>query len=304
MEFSKELFVKESYEPDSQDVEEKSITYWQNVWIRFKRNKMAIGSLAIIIFMILGCIIIPIVSPYTISEQNLNAVNQGMFKDGHIFGTDSFGRDLFVRVWYGTRISLIIAFSAVAINLIIGVIYGGISGYLGGKTDEVMMRIVDVVISIPHLIIVMLLMVILKPGMVTIILAYATVGWTGMARVVRGQVLHLKELDYVVASRLLGSGALRIIIKDLFPNAMGVIMVHLALTIPRAIFTEAFLSYIGLGVQIPLASLGTLVTGGSAAFRLYPHVIVIPALFMCILMLAFNVFSDSLRNIIDPKMRR
>lgn len=175
---------------------------------------------------------------------------------------------------------------------------------MGGRTDEVMMRLVDIMIAIPQLIIVMLLMIVLKPGITTIIIAYATVGWTGMARLVRGQVIKLKNSEYVLASQLLGASTARIILKDLLPNTIGVIIVNLTLTIPNAIFTEAFLSYIGLGVQIPLASLGTLVSYGSSSFRLYPHLLIVPASFMCALMLAFNLLGDSLRDIVDPKMKK
>lgn len=258
----------------------------------------------ILCLLVAGAVIVPMVSPYEVSDQDILHINQGFFSEGHIFGTDNMGRDLWTRVWYGTRISLTIAFSAVVISLLIGALYGGISGYFGGTVDNIMMRIVDVIISIPYMIVVILLMVVMKPGMTTLIIAYATVGWTDMARLVRGQVIRLKEQEYVLASRVLGAAPWYVILKDLLPNTMGTILVELTLTIPGAIFTEAFLSYIGLGVQIPLASLGTLASDGIKVFQLYPHQLILPAVFLCVTMLTFNLFGDILRDVLDPRMRR
>lgn len=281
-----------------------SISYSQDVWRRFKENKIGKTCVIVLLLLILAAIFVPIFSPYTISEQNLLNMNLSFMQKGHLLGTDNLGRDVFTRVCYGTRISLLIALAAVVIGLFVGAIYGGVSGYLGGNIDNIMMRFVDIVISIPYMIIVILLMVALKPGVSTIVIAYATVGWTDMARLVRGQVIKLKESEYVLASRILGADPWYIISKDLLPNTMSIIIVNLTLTIPGAIFTEAFLSYIGLGVQIPLASLGTLASEGVKSMQLYPHLLIVPAVVLCITMLTFNLLGDALRDILDPKLRR
>ncbi|WP_218619271.1 ABC transporter permease [Paenibacillus sp. P46E] len=277
--------------------------YWKDIFGRLRKSKVGMACLFILLLLVSGAVLIPMLSQFSIADQDLTRTNLGLLTDGHIFGTDKLGRDVFVRVWYGTRISLTIAFSAVLIDLVVGLIYGGVSGYFGGKLDELMMRVLDVVVAIPYLIIVILLMIVLQPGVTTIIIAYATVGWTGMARLVRGQVIQLKEREYVLASRLLGAGAWRIILRGLIPNTLGIVIVNLTLTIPSAIFTEAFLSYIGLGVQIPLASLGTLASEGTASLQTYPELLFVPALFLCITMLTFNLLGDTLRDLIDPKYR-
>jgi oligopeptide transport system permease protein len=288
----------------SQSIIRPGMSFWQDAIRRFKTNKIAFACLIYLVIMVIGCLIIPILSKYSISDQDLENTYAGFFKAGHWFGTDVLGRDVFVRVWFGTRISLFIAVTAVFVDLIIGVLYGGISGYFGGKIDNMMMRILEIIIGIPILIVVILLMVVLKPGVVNIIVAYATVGWTGMARLVRGQVIQLKEQEYVLAAKVLGSNSWRIILKHLLPNVLGVIIVNVTLTIPSAIFTEAFLSYIGLGVQIPLASLGTLASDGTASFQMYPHLLLIPAMFICLTMLSFNLLGDALRDVLDPRLRK
>lgn len=288
----------------SQSIVRPSMSFWQDAWRRFKMNKVAIGCMFYLVAITLLSIIIPEISRFKVSDQDLEHTYVGLFQAGHWFGTDELGRDLFVRVWFGVRISLFIAITAAFIDFIIGVIYGGISGYFGGKVDDIMMRIVEIINGIPYLIIVILLMVVLKPGLVTIIIAYATVGWTGMARLVRGQVLQLKEQEYVLAAKVLGANSTRIILKHLMPNVLGVIIVSMTLTIPSAIFTEAFLSYIGLGVQIPLASLGTLASDGVANFRTYPWLLFIPAALISSTMLSFNLLGDALRDVLDPKLRK
>lgn len=298
------LFETIGVETAEEDAQSKSLSYGQDVLRRLKMNRTVVSCSVIIVLLILGSLLVPLFSPYSISAQDLEHVNVGFFSAGHLFGTDNLGRDLFVRVWFGTRISLTIAFASVLIDLLIGMLYGGIAGYFGGKVDEAMMRFVDIMIAIPYLIIVILLMIVLSPGVSTIIIAYATVGWTGMARLVRGQIVKLRENEYVLASRLLGASAWRVISKHLLPNTLGVVVVNLTLTIPSAIFTEAFLSYIGLGVQIPLASLGTLASDGTQSFLLYPSQMIVPAVFLCITMLTFNLLGDSLRDIIDPKLRK
>jgi len=211
---------------------------------------------------------------------------------------------MFARIWYGAKISLFIGIAAAIIDLVIGVIWGGISGYKGGRVDEVMMRIADVLYGIPYLLLVILLMVVLGQGLGTMILAMSITGWINMARITRGQVLSLKNQEYILASRTLGASLTRIMGKHLIPNAMGPILVTLTLTIPNAIFTEAFLSYLGLGLTPPLASWGTMANDGIAAMSYYPWRVFFPALFICLTIFAFNVIGDGIRDALDPRLRK
>ena len=258
-----------------------SVTYWKDAIGRLKKNRVAMVCLCIIILLILSCVIIPWVTPFDSREQHLSCSNKGFFfscvderYEGqnlvHVFGTDRLGRDLLVRTFEGGRVSLMIAFAAVAVNLVVGMIYGGISGYFGGLADNIMMRIVEVINGIPYMIIVVLLMMVLPQGIFTMVIAYATTGWTGMARLVRGQCLSLKNQEFVVASEAMGAKAGRIIGKHLLPNALSVIIINVTLAVPSAIFTEAFLSYIGLGVPVPQPSWGMLAQEGASVFQLYP----------------------------------
>lgn len=226
----------------------------------------------------------------------------------HFFGTDHLGRDLFVRVMYGARYSLIIAVVAAIINLVIGVLYGGIAGFFGGKVDNIMMRIVDVLYSIPTQIYVIILMATFKKenstGLVTIILAMAISYWVGMARIVRGDILQLKQQEFVLAAKALGASKTRILFKHLIPNCLGSILVTLTLFIPQAIFTEAFLSFIGLGINPPLASLGTLANDASSFLNTAPYQLLFPAGAICVIILAFNLFGDGLTEALDPKNKK
>jgi dipeptide transport system permease protein len=280
-------------------------TYWQDVWRRLRKNILAMTGLVFILLIALMSIFGPMISPYQYNEQNLKTGINLEPSSEHWFGTDDLGRDVFVRVCEGGRISLTIGVMAALIDLLIGVIYGGIAGYRGGRTDEVMMRIVDVLWGLPYLLTVILLMVVMPPGLGTIIIALTVTGWLNMARLVRGQVLQLKEQEFVLAARTLGAGTKRILFKHLIPNAMGPIIIMLTLTVPSAIFAEAFLSFLGLGVQAPVASWGTMINDSLITvlsgewWRLF-----FPALFLCITMLAFNAFGDGLRDALDPKMRK
>lgn len=219
-------------------------------------------------------------------------------------GTDSLGRDIWVRILYGARISLLVGLVASLVNLVIGVLYGGVSAYEGGKLDNVMMRIVDIINSVPSLLIVILLMVVIKPGLYTIILTIGLIYWVGMARLVRGQVLSLKEQEFVLAARTIGVPKFKILLKHLIPNAMGPIIVSLTMSIPSAIFTESFLSFIGLGVSAPMASWGTLANDALGGIRSYPYQLIAPSLAIAITMFAFNFLGDGLRDALDPRLRK
>lgn len=280
-----------------------NLTYWQDAWRRLKQNKVAIISLIILVLMILIAIFGPMFSKYDYRTNDLAGGNQFPSAE-HWFGTDELGRDLFVRNLYGTRISLAVGIGAAILEFFIGVIYGGISGYYGGSIDNIMMRIVDVLFSVPTVLYVILLMVVFGSGLQNIFIALGISYWVGMARIVRGQMLALKQQEFVLAARALGASNRRIILRHLVPNSMGPIIVTATMAIPSAIFTEAFLSFIGLGVSAPMASLGVLCNDAIITYRTYFFQLFFPALTLCIMMLAFNLFGDGLRDALDPKMRK
>ncbi|HWR29669.1 MAG TPA: ABC transporter permease [Negativicutes bacterium] len=279
------------------------IGFRQDAWMRLKKNRAAMAGLSIIIIISLLAILGPLLSPYSYSDQSLTDANQPP-SASHWFGTDNLGRDLATRVCYGARISLSIGIVASLINLGIGVLYGGISGYFGGRIDSVMMRIVDILYGIPLLLYVILLMVVLKPGLLNVFIALGLVYWLRMARIVRVQVLSLKELEYILAARVLGASHQRLIFGHLLPNSLGPIIVTLTLSIPEAIFIEAFLSFIGLGVSAPMASWGVLASEGVVTLRSYPFQLLSPAVAISLTMLGFNFLGDGLRDALDPRMRR
>ncbi len=235
--------------------------------------------------------------PYVIANPENNTIyrSKNIWNKSYLLGTDNLGRDILTRLMYGTRVSLMVAFVAVAVNLVIGVLYGGISGYLGGNVDAVMMRIVDIISTIPLTLYVILIMVILGSGLQSIVIALGTVYWVDMARVVRGQVLGLKEQEFVQAAKTIGSSTKTILLSHLIPNAMGSILVTVTMLIPSAIFMEAFLGYLGIGLQPPLASLGTMCNDATENLRSCPHQLFIPALVICLIMFAFNFVGDGLR---------
>lgn len=304
MEINKELFEKvPNEEKNINEIVRPSETFWQDAWRRLKQNKFAIGGLIFVIFITLAAIFGPMMSHYSYYAQDLK--NANMKPSGaHWFGTDQFGRDLFVRILYGARISLIVAYSASVLQLLIGVFYGGISGYAGGMADNVMMRICDILLSIPMMIFVILLMVIFGAGMKSIIIAMAISYWVGMARMVRGEVMQLKQQEFVLAAKTLGASSSRILLRHLVPNSMGTIIVTLTMAIPQAIFTESFLSYIGIGISAPQSSWGTLCSDAMETYLLYPYQMIFPALAICLTILAFNLLGDGLRDALDPKMRK
>ncbi|KDR95685.1 oligopeptide transport system permease protein [Peptoclostridium litorale DSM 5388] len=291
-------------EKDSERIVRPSMTYWQDVWRRLKANKVAMGSMFFLFILLAAAVIGPIASKYSYSDQNLMMANQ-LPSSEHWFGTDSLGRDLFVRVLYGARISLTVGFVASVINLFIGVLYGGIAGYIGGKIDNIMMRAIDILYTIPLMLYVILLMVVFGGGgLGSILIALGLVYWIGMARIVRGQILSLKEQEYVMAAKTLGASDFRILLRHLIPNAMGPIIITMTMSIPTAIFTEAFLSFIGLGVSAPKASWGVLANDALSSLSVYPHQLFFPALAISITMLAFNFLGDGLRDALDPRMRK
>jgi oligopeptide transport system permease protein len=302
-------YTADMFKPVPKDIEgaeaivRPSVTYWQDAWRRLKQNRLAMVGLWVIVAIALIAIFGPMFSPYSYSDQSLFDQNMYISRE-HWLGTDDLGRDLLTRIMYGARISLTVGFVASFINLTVGVVYGGISGYYGGQVDNIMMRIVEILSGIPLLLYVILLMVVLRPGLQNILIALGLVYWLGMARIVRGQVLSLKEQDYVLAARTIGADNSRIIYKHLIPNAMGPIIVTATLNIPQAIFTEAFLSFIGLGVNAPMASWGVLANDALPSFRTYPWQLFFPAIAISITMLAFNFLGDGLRDALDPKQRK
>lgn len=304
-EITKEMFKPiEIDRTQSEKIASPSMSYWQDAWRRLKKNKLAMVGLWMIILLSVMALFGPYLSPYTYAEQALTDQNQGI-SQAHWFGTDDLGRDIFVRLWYGGRISLFIGLMAALIDLLVGVIYGGISGYSGGKTDQIMMRVVDVLWGLPYMLVVILMMVVMGRGLLTIVAALVATGWIGMARLVRGQILQIKEMEFVLAARTLGADLKRLLFKHLIPNTMGPIIVNMTLTVPTAIFIEAFLSFIGLGVQPPLASWGTMVNDGIAVMLSgYWWRLVFPALMISFTMFAFNVFGDGLRDALDPRLRK
>jgi oligopeptide transport system permease protein len=280
-----------------------SLTYFQDAWRRFRRNPTAMFGLVLVAAIVLLAILGPMISRHSYWEQDLNRVNETPGGE-YPFGTDGLGRDLFVRVMTGGRISLAVSFITTFVSCLIGILYGGAAGYAGGRMDNVMMRVVDVIWTIPLMLYAILLMVWLGTGLHNILIAITLVYWVSMARIVRGQVMNLKEQEFVLAALVQGASTWRILIRHLIPNAMGSILVTATMMIPGAVFTESFLSFIGLGISAPLASWGSLCSDSLGALRSYPHQLFFPALFICATMLGFNFVGDGLRDALDPRLRR
>lgn len=324
-----------SREADAKKAAEASVpsnSYWKDSWGRLRKNKGAFAGLIMIGLILFMAIAGPYMNSHGFDDQNLEHANLppkvpgleqiswlGMsgtdirgidqyaakdVQDYYWFGTDSLGRDIWTRIWEGTRISLYIAFLAAALDLVIGVAYGSISAYYGGRIDNVMQRVIEVLIGIPSLIVIILLILVLQPGIISITLAMVITGWVNMARIVRGQVLKLKNQEFVLASRTLGAGDARLMGGHLIPNTLGPIIITTMFTIPNAIFTEAFLSFIGLGLQPPIASLGTLVNDGFKMMKIYPHLLMYSSIIISMIMVSFNLLGDGLRDSLDPKMRK
>ncbi|MCP5491953.1 MAG: ABC transporter permease [Chlamydiales bacterium] len=282
---------------------EPIFSYWQDAWHRLKKNRLALAGLILLSFLIVMSLIGPYLSGYAYFETHLPLKNTPPCKQ-FWFGTDELGRDMFTRIWWGARISLFIGLTAALIDMVIGVIYGATAAYLGGKWDEIMMRIADIFHALPKLLIIIMLIVVMKQGLFTIIVALAIAGWITMARIVRTQIHQIARMDYVLAAKAMGASNWRIISLYLIPNAMGSIITTVTLTVPAAIFTEAFLSFLGLGVQAPIASWGTMASDGLSAMRYYPWRLFLPAAFISITMLAFNLLGDGLRDALDPRLKK
>ena len=312
-------------------------SYWADAFARFKANRGAVFGFICICVLVFFAIVGPYMNDYTYDQQNIllqnmaprvqGLENLGIFDGSENmktstgtreinnyttpgnenlyfwFGTDSLGRDIWTRTWTGTRISLYVAAVAVICDLLIGVTYGLISGYFGGRVDMIMQRIVEVLNSIPYLVTVTLLLLILKPGLMTITLALVITGWIGMSRIARAEILKIKEREYILASRTLGAKNFWIIFREALPNMIGPLITQTMFSIPHAIFTEAFLAFIGLGVPEPMASLGSMISSGYRNFTTHPYMIVAPIIVMGLLMLSFTLFADGLRDALDPKMK-
>lgn len=329
-----DLFDRASDEEKAQVVTQReSVSFMKDAMRRFVRNKMAMTCLIILILITLIAIIVPMFYPYSYTKQDVSAkylqpfeysrkeqarINRGEFVFPHIMGTDNLGRDYAIRVIYGTRISLMVGFISALIVVIIGILYGSISGYFGGRVDIIMMRIVDIIYSLPDVLIVILLSVAIKDvislskneliiklgaGMISIFIVFGLLYWVGMARQVRGQILSIKEQEYVLAARAMGASPMHIIMRHMIPNCVSVIIITAAMQIPSAIFTESFLSFVGMGVSMPMPSLGSLASDARSGLVSYPYMLVFPALTIFLIVLSFNLLGNGLRDAFDPKLR-
>lgn len=310
MTYTKDMFEKvkrESYHAD--EIKRPTIKYWADVWRRLKMNKLAMTGLVVLIIMGIMSIIGPHLSGFDYYEQDLFQINIRP-NSTYWFGTDELGRDLFSRAWLGTRYSLLIGIAAALIDFGIGIIYGGIAGIASRRVDAIMMRIAEVIYSIPYMLVVVLISVVFSTAgsgtsMFVLIFAMTITGWVPMANLVRGQVLQLKEFEYSLASESLGASKGWILRKHIIPNSFGPILVNVTLTIPRAIFSEATLSFMGLGLQLPKPSLGTLANDGLAVMPIgLFYQILIPSILISLIMFSFNVLGDGLRDALDPRLRK
>ena len=329
-------------EKKQQDVMGESTTFFKDGMKRLRKNPLAMGSIIVLSLIVLIILVAPSIVPYTYDQSMMvdgvrdrSAINLGVMEYSkaeleymeetgekvfpHIFGTDSLGRDYFIRVIYGTRVSLSVGVVAAIMVLIIGLVYGAIAGYFGGMVDLIMMRIVDIIYSLPDMLLIILLSVVLgdtlepliqgtvlaKLGsnMISMFIVFALLYWVSMARLIRGQVLSIKNNEYVLAARCIGTPNKKILTKHILPNCLSVIIVTTALQVPSAIFTESYLSFLGLGVSVPMTSLGSLANEARAGLQSYPHRLVIPAIVICLIVLALNLLGDGLRDAFDSKLK-
>lgn len=277
----------------------ESKTFIQDTWERFKKNKLALFGLIFVVVVVLFAIFAPILSRYSYETQNLQNRN-ALPSTEHWFGTDKLGRDLYIRVMYGARISLSIGFASALINLVIGIIYGGVAGYVGGKVDMLMMRTVDIIYSVPGLLYVILILMVFGNNITSMLIAISITSWVNMARQVRTQVMALKETEFAMAAKVIGASHLRILLKHLVINAMGPIIVSLTMMVPQAIFTESFLSFLGIGISQPQSSWGVLASEARGLIHTYPLQIIWPIAAMSLTILSLNFIGDGLGEALEP----
>jgi ABC-type dipeptide/oligopeptide/nickel transport systems, permease components len=277
---------------------------WTDAWRRLRRNRAALGSLVVLATISLACVVLPWVWLWGYAHPNWDLIDHAPTLAGlHLFGTDALGRDLFVRVMWGCRISLMVGLVATFVTLVIGVTWGAVAGFLGGWVDSLLMRIVDVLYSVPFIPFVIVLMVLFGRDLLLVFAAIGAVSWLDIARIVRGQTLALRHKEFVEAARAAGVRTPTIIRRHIIPNLIGIVVVYITLTIPSVILFEAFLSFLGLGVQAPMTSLGGLVSDGAAVLQSYPYQLYIPAIFLGVIVYCFNYIGDGLRDALDPKDR-
>ena len=288
---------------DGQFVAIQSKSFARNVWESFSRNRLALVGLILLAVLVCAAVFGPMLSPYPYDGMDAMSRNQSS-SAAHWFGTDQMGRDVFTRVLYGARVSLLVGFASTALNLVIGVLYGSIAGYVGGRVDMVLMRIVDVIYAVPAMIYMILLMLIFGSNIYSVMLGICVNGWINMARIVRSQVMSLKEQEFSVAAFVIGASRKRILFRHLLLNSLGPIIVTVTLMIPQAIFTEAFLSFIGIGISAPMASLGTLAQDANMLMNVYPMQMVWPVLVICIVIFSLNFIGEGLETALNPRGKR
>lgn len=273
---------------------------WRDAWLRLRKNKLAVAGAIFVLMLALVSFLSPLIAPHSYSTQNL-ALGATSPSLQHWMGTDDLGRDLFSRILYGGRISLSVGLAATVVAVLIGVLYGTISGYIGGRTDMVMMRIVDILFSLPFVIFVILLMVIYGRNIILLFMAIGAVEWLDMSRIVRGQVLSLKKQEFIEAARALGLRKRRIILRHMIPNVLGIVIIYSTLIVPRVMLTEAFLSFLGFGVQPPMSSWGTLINEGARSMEEFPWLLIFPGLFFSTTLFSLNFLGDGLRDALDVR---
>jgi len=282
---------------------EKGASLWKDAWRRLKKNRLAIFGLCVLVFMTLVALLTPWIAPYSYEAQDLNLGAVPPCSE-HWFGTDVFGRDMLTRIMYGGRISLAVGFLATAVSLFIGVFWGTLSGFSGGRVDAVMMRVVDILYALPFIIFVILLMVVFGRNLFLLFMAIGAVEWLTMARIVRGQVLSIRKQEFIEAATMTGISTWRTITRHVIPNVMGPVIVYTTLTIPAVMLLEAFLSFLGLGVQPPMSSWGLLISYGVETMEEYPWLLIFPGMMLSVTLFALNFLGDGLRDALDPKVSK
>lgn len=288
---------------DANRIDRPTISYWQDAWRRLKKNPVAMASMIVLGILIVMVIVGPIMRGYDYETMNVAEKNLGP-SSKYWFGTDNLGRDLFSRIWVGARASLIIALVATALKLIFGTVYGALMAHFGGWVDELLMRIIEVLNSIPSMLLTILIMLVLGNNLFSLLVALSITAWCNTARQVRGMIKQLRESEYVYAAEVLGAKPVRIIMKHYIPNMLGILILDTATAIPSFIFTEAGLSFLGIGLQAPEISLGVLISMGQQNMDFYPSQLFFPCLILCVIVMAFNLLGDGLRDALDPRLRQ